>query len=49
METPSSARIIKDIYMVFKALEIVYHKNVAAVEGLVSTLIMELIDSGGLN
>ena len=34
MGTPSSARIIQDIDLVLKALEIVYHANVSAVEGL---------------
>ena len=34
MGTPSSARIIQDVNLALKALEIVYHANVAAVEGL---------------
>ena len=34
MGTPSSARIIKDVDPALKALEIVYHSNRAAVEGL---------------
>ena len=34
MGTPSSARIIQDVDLVLKALEIVYRKNGAAVEGL---------------
>ena len=34
MGTPSSARIIQDVDLVFKALEIVYSANGAAVEGL---------------
>ena len=34
MGTPSSARIIQDVYLTLKALEILYHANVAAVEGL---------------
>ena len=34
MGTPSSARIIYDLYLVLKVLEIVYSKNDAAVEGL---------------
>ena len=34
MGTPSSARIIEDLVLVFKALEIVYRENGAAVEGL---------------
>ena len=34
MGTPSSARIIKDVDLALKALEIVYHKNGAVVEGL---------------
>ena len=32
--TPSSARIIEDVDMALKVLEIVYHANGAAVEGL---------------
>ena len=34
MGTPSSARIIEDVYLVLKVLEIVYQENGAAVEGL---------------
>ena len=34
MGTPSSARIIQNISMVFKALEIVYRANEAEVEGM---------------
>ena len=34
MGTPSSARIIQDVNMALKALEIVYLSNGAAVEGL---------------
>ena len=34
MGTPSSARIIKDVDLALKALEIVYRKNGSAVEGL---------------
>ena len=34
MGTPSSARIIQDVDLVLKALEIIYRKNGAAVEGL---------------
>ena len=34
MGTPSSARIIQDVDLVLKALEIFYHANGAAVEGL---------------
>ena len=34
MGTPSSARIIQDVNLALKALEIVYRANVAAVEGL---------------
>ena len=34
MGTPSSARIILDVDMALKALEIVYHANGAAVKGL---------------
>ena len=34
MGTPSSARIIQDIGMALEALEIINHKNGAAVEGL---------------
>ena len=34
MGTPSSARIIEDVDMDLKALEIVYRTNGAAVEGL---------------
>ena len=34
MVTPSSARIIEDIDLALKALEIVYRENGAAVEGL---------------
>ena len=34
MGTPSSARIIQDVDLVLKALEIVYRENGAAVEGL---------------
>ena len=34
MGTPSSARIIEDVYLTLKALEIVYRVNGAAVEGL---------------
>ena len=34
MGTPSSARIIQDVDLALKALEIVYHENGAAVEGL---------------
>ena len=34
MGTPSSARIIQDVDLVLKALEIVYRANGAAVEGL---------------
>ena len=35
MGTPSSARIIEDVYLTLKALEIVYRENGAVVEGLV--------------
>ena len=34
MGTPSSARIIQDFNLALKLLEIVYHANGAAVEGL---------------
>ena len=34
MGTPSSARIIQDVNLALKALEIVYRANGAAVEGL---------------
>ena len=34
MVTPSSARIIKDVDLALKALEIIHIKNGAAVEGL---------------
>ena len=34
MGTPSSARIIKDVDLALKVLEIVYRANFAAVEGL---------------
>ena len=34
MGTPSSARIIQDVDLALKALEIVYRANGAAVEGL---------------
>ena len=34
METPSSERIIQDVDLALKALEIVYRANGAAVEGL---------------
>ena len=34
MGTPCSARIIQDIDLALKALEIVYHENGAAAEGL---------------
>ena len=34
MGTPSSARIIQDVYLALKELEIVYRENGAAVEGL---------------
>ena len=34
MRTPSSARIIEDVNLAFKALEIVYCANGAAIEGL---------------
>ena len=34
MGTPSSARMIQDVDMVLKALEVVYHANEDAVEGL---------------
>ena len=34
METPSLARIIEDVDLELKALEIVYRANGAAVEGL---------------
>ena len=34
MGTPSSARIIQDIHLALKALEIVYRENGSAVEGL---------------
>ena len=34
METPSSVRIIEDVDMVLKVLEIFYRANGAAVEGL---------------
>ena len=37
MGTPSSARIIQDVDMALKALEIVYRANGAAVEGLADT------------
>ena len=33
MGTPSPARIIQDVDLALKALEIVYHENGAAVEG----------------
>ena len=32
--TPSSARIIEDVDLTLKALEIIYHENGAVVEGL---------------
>ena len=35
MGTPSSVRIIEDIDLALKALELVYRANVAAVEGIV--------------
>ena len=35
MGTPSAARIIQDVDVALKALEIVYSENWAAVEGLV--------------
>ena len=35
MGTPSSVRIIEDVDLALKALEIFYRENVAAVEGLV--------------
>ena len=35
MGTPSSVRIIEDVDLALKALEIVYQENGAAVEGLV--------------
>ena len=34
MGTHASARIIEDVYLALKELEIVYHANGAAVEGL---------------
>ena len=34
MGTPFSAKIVQDVYLSFKALEVVYHANGAAVEGL---------------
>ena len=34
MGTPSTAQIIQDVNLALKALEIVYHTNGAAVEGL---------------
>ena len=34
MRTPSSARIIQDVNLALKALEIVYRENGASVEGL---------------
>ena len=34
MGTPSSERVIQDVNMALKALEMVYHANGAAVEGL---------------
>ena len=34
MGTPSSPRMIQDVDLALKALEIVYHANGAAVEGL---------------
>ena len=34
MGTSFSAKIIQDVYLSFKALEVVYHANGAAVEGL---------------
>ena len=34
MGTPSSERIIQDVHLALKALEIVYRANGAAVEGL---------------
>ena len=34
MGTPSSARIVEDVDMALKALEIVYHAHGAAVEGM---------------
>ena len=34
METPSSARIIQDVDLALKALEIIYRANGATVEGL---------------
>ena len=38
MGTPSSARIIQDFDLALKALEIVYHGNGAAVEGLAGSV-----------
>ena len=35
MGTPSSVRIIEDVDLVLKALEIFYHANGATVEGIV--------------
>ena len=34
VETPSSTRIIEDVDLALKALEIVYHTNGTAVQGL---------------
>ena len=34
MGTPSSAIIIQDVDLTLKALEMLYHSNVAAVEGI---------------
>ena len=34
METPSSVRVIEDVYIALKALEMFYRANGAAVEGL---------------
>ena len=42
MGTPSSVRIIKDVDLMSKAMEIVYRANGAAVEGLADKMDIEI-------
>ena len=49
MGTPSSARIIQDVNLALKALEIFHHANGAAVEGLADSNghILKVVSEGG--
>ena len=49
MGTPSSARIIEDVDLALKALEIVYLENGASVQGIADRMSLFRILSKGIN